>query len=169
MKTCNERWREELVNHTLGSPASAALTEHLEKCAVCTGALREWQARMGQIDTGIRQLADSEPSTEAIPRVTAALSVQPRHVWVPEWRWVLVTLSGLTIVIVASIYVWNAHQQRNETEKALLAASAIGSWRSPTEGLLHSSSDHWLKAPPQLGQYFYQLHINVPEKEKEKP
>lgn len=169
MKLCDERWREELVDQTLGSPASATLTEHLEKCAACSEALREWKARMGHIDAGIRQLADSEPSTETIPRVMAALSVQPRHGWVAEWRWVTATLSGLAIVIAAFVYVWNVHQQRNETERTLSAASAIGSWRSPTESLLRFPADRWLKAPPQLGQYFYQLDKDVPDKERKKP
>lgn len=168
MKPCDERWREELVDHTLGSPASGALTEHLEKCAVCSEALRKWQARMGQIDAGIRQLAASEPSTDAIPRVMAALRVQRQRMWVPEWRWVMATLSGLAIVIAAFIYASKVQTPRKETERALLAASAIGSWRSPTEGLLKSPTDRWLKAPPQFGQYFYQLNADIPKKERGK-
>jgi anti-sigma factor RsiW len=162
MKPCDDRWREELVDHTLGSPASAALTEHLENCAVCSEALREWKARMGQIDTGIRQLAASEPSAQATLRVMADVRSRRQRVWLPEWKWVTATLSGLAIVAASFIYVWKAQEQRKEAEKAFSAASAIGSWRSPTEGLLRSPADRWLKAPPQLGQYFYQLNKDSP-------
>ncbi len=80
MKPCDERWREQLVDNILGSPPSGALTGHLEKCAVCSEVLREWKARMGQIDTGIRQLAASEPSAQATLRIMAELPARRQRV-----------------------------------------------------------------------------------------
>ena len=61
-----------------GSPASRALADHVENCDVCSEALREWKARMSRIDAGIGQLADSEPSREAIPRVMAEARLAAR-------------------------------------------------------------------------------------------
>ena len=169
MKPCDERWREELLDHALGSPAGGALTEHLEHCAVCSEALREWKARMGQIDAGVQQLADSEPSAQATLRIMAELRARRRRGWLPEWRRVTATLAGLGLVIASFIYIWKTAEQRKETEKTLSAASTIGSWRSPTEGLLRLPADQWLNAPPQLGTYFYQLDTDVPEKERKNP
>ncbi len=168
MNVCDDRWREELVDHILGSPSSAALNEHLEKCAVCSAAMREWKVRMGQIDGAIRQLAASEPADQAALRVMAEVRAR-RHARLPEWKWVTTTLAVLTMVIAAFIYIWKAQDRRKETDGAFSAASAIGSWRSPTQGLLRSPTDRWLKAPPQLGEYFYQLNTDAPEKERENP
>jgi hypothetical protein len=169
MKPCDERWRGELFDHTLGSPASRALTAHLEHCAVCSEALREWKARVEKIDDGVRQLVTSEPSAQAALRVMAELRARRRRVWLPEWRTVSATLAGLSVVIASFIYIRKAAEQRKETDKTLSAASAIGSWRSPTEGLLRFPADQWLNAPPQLGTYFYPLDTDVPEKERKNP
>jgi len=169
MKPCDDRWREELVEHALGSPPSAPLTEHLKSCAVCSEALREWKARMDQIASGVRQLAASEPSAQAAQRVMAEVRSQRQRVWLPQWRWVTATVSGLAILAASFIYAWKAQNQRNEAERTLAAASAIGRWKSPTEGLLRPPADRWLKEPPRLGQYFYQLKTNVFEKERENP
>ncbi len=169
MKPCDDRWREELVDHAVGSPASSALAEHLRSCAVCSEALREWKARMDQIAAGIRQMAASEPSAGAALRVMAEVRSRRPRVWLPKWRWATATLSGLAIISASFIYAWRAREQRNQAERTLAAAAAIGRWKSPTEGLLRSPADRWLKATPRLGQYFYQLKTNVPEKESENP
>lgn len=168
MNVCDDRWREQLADHILGSPSSAALNEHLEKCAVCSAALREWKAQMGQIDGAIRELAASEPAAQAALRVMAEVRAR-RHERLPERKWVTTTLAILTMVIVTFIFIRRAQERRNQTESAFSAASAIGSWRSPTQGLLRSPTDRWLKAPPRLGEYFYQLHTDTPGKERENP
>jgi anti-sigma factor RsiW len=169
MEPCDDRWRDELLDHTLGLSASAALTEHLENCAVCSAALREWRARMEQIAAGVQQLADSEPSDQVALRVMAEVRARRRRVWSPAWKLIVAALSGLALVTASFVYVWKAREQRHEEEKAFSAASAMGRWKSPTQGLLRSPVDRWLKAPPQLGQYFYQLNTEVPEKESENP
>lgn len=169
MKPCEDRWREELADHVLGSPASTALTEHLASCAICSVTLRDWKVRMAKVDGGIQQLAASDPADHAAPRIMSKLQSRRQRAWLPAWAWRTAALCGLVIVLVSTVYVWRVHEQRRETEKVLSAASAIGSWRSPTESLLRSSSDRWLKTPPQLGKYFYPLNTSVPEKEKENP
>ncbi len=169
MKPCDRRWREELLDHVLGLPASPVMTEHLASCAICSEVLRQWKAQMAQVDAGIRGLAASEPAAHAAPRIMAELRARGQRRSLLGWPWRTATLCGLVIVIASSIYAWKVHEQHNEAEKVFLAASAIGSWRSPTEGLLRFPTDGWLKAPPQLGKYFYQLTTNVPEKERENP
>jgi anti-sigma factor RsiW len=169
MKPCADRWREELADYILGAPASGALAAHLEECAACSAALREWKARIGQIDAGIRQLAASEPSARAASRVLAEVRSRRRWRWVPEWNRVAAALVGLTIFAASMTYVWRARERREETDRALSAAAAIGSWRSPTRVLLRSPTDRLLKAPPRLGEYFYPLKSDTLKKEKEDP
>jgi anti-sigma factor RsiW len=169
MKPCDHRWREDLLDHVLGLPASAALTEHLANCAVCPEVLRQWKAQMAQVDAGIAGLTASEPAADAAPRIMAELHTRGQRVWLPGWQWRTATLCGLVMVIASTFYLSKAHEQRIEAERAFSAALAIGSWRSPTESLLRSPTDRWLKAPPQLGKYFYQLNTNSPGKERDHP
>jgi anti-sigma factor RsiW len=169
MEPCDDRWRDELLDHALGLPASAPLTEHLENCSVCSETLREWRARAGLIAAGIRQLAASEPSSQVVPSVVAEVSTRRERMRSPAWKWARATLSGLVIVAASFVYLRKVREQRHEDEKAFSAAEAIGHWRSPTEGLLRSSTNRWMEAPPQLGQYFYRLNTDVRGKESENP
>jgi len=167
MKPCDSRWHEELLDHALGLSASAALVDHLATCAACSATLRDWKERMGQVDAGIRRLAASEPSPHAASRLMAEVRARSQRGWLRGWRWRTAALCGL-VVAIALVDGWKVHEQRKEAERVLSAASAIDSWRSPTESLLRSS-DRWLKPSPQFGTYFYPLKAKVPEKEEENP
>ena len=169
MKPCDPRWREELTDHALGLPASAALLEHLANCAVCPEVLRQWKAQMAQVDAGIQGLALSEPAGHAVSRIMAELRAQREHVWLPRWKRRAAAVGGPAILIAFFIFAWQVHQNRKEAERTLSAASAIGNWKSPTESLLRSPTDRWLKATPQFARYFYPLSTNVPPKEGEHP
>ena len=167
MTPCNDRWREQLADHILGSPASGELNEHLEECADCSATLREWSARMGRIDAGIRQMGASEPPAHSSRHIMAQVHVWRQRAWWPGWKWQTAAMCGLVIAGASLAYV-SLTQER--ARNALAAASAIGHWRSPTEGLLESPADRWLKTPPELGKHFYyQLDSNVHRKERENP
>lgn len=157
MKPC-DHWREELANHVLGAPASAALAGHVEECAACSSALREWQAHMRGIDEGIRQLAASEPSAEVASRVMASVRSRSKPIaWVPQWKTAAAALAGLLILGASVTVVWRTREQRKQTEQVISAAAGISSWTSPTQDLLRSSYEAWRKSPPRLGEYFYEL------------
>ena len=166
MTPCNDRWRDELAGHILGSPASAGLNEHLKRCAICTATFREWSTQMRRIDAGVRLLTDSEPAAHAALHIIEEVRARRQRAWRPGWRWQTAALGGLVITGASLAYVNRAREQARD---ALAAASAISSWRSPTKALLRSSADPWLKTPPKLGKYFYQPDSNVPRKERENP
>ena len=163
---CNDRWRDELADHVLGAPAGSGLKEHLENCAECSATLRRWQLQMGRIDAGIRQLTSSEPSAQAALHILADVRAQPQRPWWPGWRWQAAALCGLLITGASLTYRWQAREQ---ARTVLAAASAIAGWRSPTDGLLRSSTVSRLNAPPELGKYFYRLNSDIPRKERENP
>ena len=165
MKPCDDRWREELIEHVLGSPLSAALKEHLETCAVCFATLREWKTRTEQIEAGILHMAASEPAAHAVPRIMAQVRARRPGLWLPEWRWRMALLSGLVIAASCFSYEWRASELRLDAQKVVSAGSAIANWSSPTASLLRFSADGRLNAPTQFGKYFYQLNANAPEKE----
>lgn len=164
MKPCDRRWQEELADHALGMPASAGLAAHLATCTACSEVLRQWKAQMAEVDAGIQKLAASEPAAHAASRIMAALQAGRPRSWRPRWRWRTAAAGGLAILMASFILVRRARQNHEEAERVLSAASSIGSWRSPTESLLRSSTDRWLKAPPQFGKYFYPLSTSVPQK-----
>lgn len=169
MKPCDQ-WRRELADHVLDTPASPALTAHLEKCAACSAARAEWQQRMEQIDAGIRKLAASEPSADSATRVMAEVrSRRQRPLWLLERNTAAAVLAGLIIVAASGTYIWKAHEQHRETQRLLSASAAIASWESPTQGLLRSPTNSWLKSVPRLGGFFYELKASELKKEKDNP
>lgn len=167
MEPCDTQWREKLADYALGLPASAALMEHLANCPACSATLQDWKARMGKVDAGIRQLAASEPPAQAASRAMARVRARGERAWLPGWGWGTAVVCGLVLVFAIFLDGWKVHEHHQEAEKALSAASAIGHWRSPTDSLLSSSSDRWLKVPPRFGKYFYPLNANVSRKESE--
>lgn len=169
MKPCDDRWRDDLAEHILGAPANAALAVHLAKCAACSAALSEGKARMAQIDAGIRQLAASEPSAQAPARVLAAVSPSRGPLWVLQWKRLAAALAVVVILALFADYAWRVYRQGDDAERVLSAGAAIGSWRSPTQGLLQSPRDAWLKQSPRLGESYYPLNANAQKKEKEDP
>jgi anti-sigma factor RsiW len=198
MKICNDNdhWREELLDHAAGSPASPALADHLQTCAACPVVLRELVARMASMDAGIVKLATSEPSAQAIPRIMAEVRSQRPRAWSLDWRRAMAATSAIAIVLAGLAYLGKTQARERQ---ALSAASAIASWRSPTIGLLafaaqpdsgvgfsgeHRSQDRlpgdrlpggrlpgdqWLKTPPRIGEYFYQLNGNISGEERKTP
>src|SRR5579864_6470901 len=98
MKPCNDRWRDELMDHVLGSPAGARLAEHLARCTACSATLREWNARMAQIDSGVGQLSNAAPAPQASQRIIAAAHARQPHAWLAGWRWQTGALALLVLV-----------------------------------------------------------------------
>jgi hypothetical protein len=169
MKPCDERWHQDLLEHALGSPASGVLNEHLATCAACSAVLRELRAHAEQIDTGVQRLVAAEPSPHAVPRLMAHVRADRPPPWLRGREWRTAAVCALVIVSVALTYEWRASEQRGEAMQVLSAASAIGHWHSPTDGLLRFPMDRSLSSPPQLGKYFYQLNSRAPEKENKNP
>jgi predicted anti-sigma-YlaC factor YlaD len=168
MKPCAERWKQEIDEHAMGAPLNAALEAHLEECPSCRGALIERKARMSRIDAGVRDLAASEPSPQAIARALAAQSQNKRR-RAPHWWKAVTALAGAAVVVLCVTYAWEMHRGNEEARRALSAGAAIASWRSPTRSLLESPSDRWLRATPRLGESFYPLEMDVKGKEKKNP
>lgn len=167
MKPCNPTWREELLDHALGNPASEKLAKHLASCPACTGTLNDWKAAAKQMDGCLAIGTDAEPAPHIVPRILAEVGRPPqaRTVWA-AWR---IPLASAAIVLLAfAAYGWK-QRQNTEDRKLLSAASSIGDWKSPTAHLLQPPTGQWLNTSPQLGQYFYKLQESVPAKERNNP
>jgi hypothetical protein len=154
MKTCDERWRKELLDHATGAPASAKLALHLSGCVVCSAALLDGRERMAEIDLGLHRLASAEASSQAVARATAAVREPQRSARLFDWRWATALVATAAMLIAVSVYLRNAHERDRQ---ALSAAASLYRWRSPTEMLLRSAPRLRSSTPPRLGEYFYHL------------
>jgi len=168
MKPC-DRWRDELADHVAGARASAALTAHLEACPACAAAANAWRARMREIDAGLQEWGTTEPPASAVPRILASVRAQAaERRWFWEWRPAAAGVLALVIVAFASVYVRRTAVEREEENRTLYAATAIGSWRSPTQGLMLAAQGVWPKGSPQLGGFFFPWKTEGAEKETER-
>jgi len=81
MSACKQ-WREALLDHALGQPASASLQAHLALCELCSAALRKWSAGDGQIDVAVRHMVISDPAPSVPPQApTGGLLNSPLENW----------------------------------------------------------------------------------------
>lgn len=177
MKPCDP-WREELADCALGLPASRALAKHLAKCSACSAALRKSQARVRDMDDGMRRFAAAEPSPNSAAIILAQIgSGVPQRPSLPHPRTIAAAFAALVILAVSAFTASRLRERREETEKAFSAAADISNWRSPTQDLLRSPYDSLRRGSPRLGEYFYELkpdtlpreHHAPRAKEKENP
>jgi anti-sigma factor RsiW len=134
--TACARWREELIDHALDQPASAALSAHLATCAGCAAALADWRAGMGRLDAGVRALVAREPSSNVRSRVLAGIDSEP-VLWTLAWRMrtaiVGAVLIASVVLVAHSIALKN---ERAESTAIASAGAALSHWRAPTDVLL---------------------------------
>jgi hypothetical protein len=170
MNPC-DRWRERLVEHAVGAPAVQGLADHLKNCSDCSVALAKMQRLAGKIDYGIRNLAAAEPGTDHARSILAA--VEARRDKTRWWRPTGVAVAGAfavaTLLAVSLEVVWRIRAQREDSQKALLAAAEISNWKSPTSNLLHSPYESVLKAAPRLGEGFYRFDAGGVKPENSAP
>ncbi|HWT05059.1 MAG TPA: hypothetical protein VN224_04835 [Xanthomonadales bacterium] len=134
--TACARWREELIDHALDRPATAAFAAHLGTCAGCTDAFAGLRARAGQLDASVRALVTREPPSSLRSRVLAGIdagAVPPAFVWR--------TRSAIAGAVLSVILVFVTYDAALKSERAQSAAIASGAvalshWRAPTDVLL---------------------------------
>jgi hypothetical protein len=177
MKPCDP-WRQELSDYALGAVPSAALAKHLQDCLAYSAALGKWQARLRDINDGLRQLVAKEPSANGADAILAQVRSRARpRPWSSREQVAAAAIAALVILAVSLGVVSGLREKRRETDKTLLAATRISNWRSPTQDLLRSPYDTLHRTPPRLGEYFYPFKtdtLNVDhqaprEKEDENP
>jgi hypothetical protein len=169
MKPCDP-WREELANCALGLPASRALAEHLTKCSACSTALRKLQARVRDLDDGMRRLTAAEPSPNSAASILAQIGSRvPQRPWLSHPRTIAAAFAALVILAVSAFTASRFRERRQETEKALSAAADISKWRSPTQDLLRPPYDSLRGGSPRLGEYFYELKPDTLNRERYTP
>ena len=134
MTTC-ARWREKLIDHALGQPASAALSAHLATCAGCAAALADWRAGVGRLDAGVRELVAREPSSNLRSRVLARIDSGPA-VWVLAWRMRTAIAGAVLVACIVLVAYGILNNERAHSTAIASAGTALSHWRAPTDVLL---------------------------------
>jgi hypothetical protein len=176
MNPC-DRWRYVLAEYALGSRVEPGLAEHLEKCSSCSAALAKLRTLTREIDGGIRQLAAVEPDAGGAGRILAEVRsrAEGSRWWQPTGRTVSAALVAVIFLAPSLGLFWRVRVHREDEEKALSAAAAISSWKSPTQELLRAPYASVLDGSPRLGKTFYPIERadlkskNSTPRAKEKP
>lgn len=153
--TACAKWKDSLLDSALGMPAPHEQAEHLKTCAACADALSGLRARRAQMDAALPKLTQGAgPRPGFSARLIASLEVSParRVGWLAPAR----VFAGIAAVVVLAAILasplqkWMAGSKLNEAP-----ASALSEWRSPTETLLRSPGDVFLRSNPQLGEFYF--------------
>ena len=170
MSAC-KKWSKRVVDHALGRPAGAAFEAHLATCSACAAALREWRDRAQQMDASVREALASEPPPGLVEAVLGKVhSRRPQPVRIAGWK--MAAAFACVVALVATLYARHVRMERMRRDQQVLsAATTLARWRSPTDGLLESSSDEWLKSVPRLGESLFELRpgTHSPEKQEANP
>ena len=151
-----------MIDCALGQSPGAALQAHLATCAGCSEALAALRQQAAQMDTGIQQLTAIEPLAQGPERVLAQIQQRgPGKLFdgKPFYGRIALAALVLTASLVVVLYRPPAPEKAVPFPVALSslsALSAVSTWRSPTESLLHSAADPLLKRVPQLGEKFFE-------------
>jgi anti-sigma factor RsiW len=130
------RWQDELIDHALDQPASAALSAHLATCAGCAAALAGWRARARRLDAGVRTLVAREPSSNLRSRVLAGIDSRPVPVTL-VWR-TRTAVAGAVLIASIVLVTYGVALQKERAHSTALASAgaALSHWQAPTDVLL---------------------------------
>lgn len=147
MSACRP-WKDSLLERALEAPATQGLDEHLESCPGCATALAELSTQREKLDSGLQQLVQADPAPDLRARVLAAAESNPGRGVLPAW---VGAMAAVAVVLLAAFSLGTTGPRAPAANAVSLSA-----WRSPTESLLHSSAEQYLRTP-QLGEFYFPL------------
>lgn len=166
MKSPCEKWQQRLREAALGEPAGGELREHLAQCPDCAAELDGLRARRERLDSLLPLIASGvEPSPDLHARIMAAAAATagpaPRRARFPR-AWALAAAAAVIMVLLVT--GWRV-RKANIAEAELHGAQSLAEWRAPTDVLLRSPGDEFLRTTPKLGGFYINLSS---EKEQSK-
>jgi anti-sigma factor RsiW len=156
MKSPCEKWKDALLEAALTGKPAGALASHLESCATCAAELTALEARRAQLDAvlpRITQGAELSPDFRARVLATADASAQ-KSTWL-SWRpRVLAGAATLAAVVLAVSIAQNRRSAQFVPQEELAAAQKLAEWRAPSDGLLATPGQEFLRNVPKLGKSY---------------
>lgn len=152
MNAC-PKWKDPLLDYSLGAAPAHGLEEHVAACPACSTALAELRARATQLDTALHQLVRAaEPSPALRARLWAAIEGEAAPAARPAWAGIL----AATIVFVLALVFLPGLADR-WARPGPRPRTSLTEWRSPTESLLRSPGETLLRTTPRLGEAYFPL------------
>ncbi len=165
MNSYCENWKEPLLEAALTGSVGATLASHLESCPACSVELKVLESRRAQLDGLLPQLArGAEPSPEFRARVLAVTEVSAHKSTSSSWR--LWTLAGVSILAAIVLVISIAENRRSTAVVAkdeLAAAQKLAEWRAPSDGLLATPGQEFLRNVPKFGKSY----LDVPARKNQ--
>jgi anti-sigma factor RsiW len=163
MTACAE-WKDRLLDSALGVPTSQDLAEHLKTCAACSETLIELRAHREQMDAGLRKLVRGMEAPPAF-RARLMVSLEARRARRAAWLVPVGVLAAVVVVVALGAILTPSVKRwagRNDSTGVSVSGSALWQWRSPTEVLLRSAADEYLRSSPRLGQFYLPMKSTRP-------
>jgi hypothetical protein len=167
MKNACKEWKDQLLETALTGTAPRDLEEHLRSCADCGAELKELRARREKLDVLLPMMArGAEPSGDFRARVLAAAESarEGKH----ATRWQVWTLAGATAVILVALVAGITLPRKNGgmvRPSELAGAQKLAEWRAPSDSLLRTPGQEFMKTTPKLGDSYLQVPAKTNEEE----
>ena len=156
MKSDCTKFRDQLLEAALtGNPASV-LEQHLQHCADCTKELAALRARRERMDLLLPLVArGAEPSAGFRAHVLAAAEAASEQKTSRPWR-VWVPLGVTAAIAAALLTAWTLEQKtsRMAAVSEIAAAEKLAKWRAPSDVLLETPGNEFLRTTPKLGESY---------------
>jgi len=165
MKNAYEKWKDPLREAALTGTMAKDLEEHLRSCAKCSAELDEVRARAARLDALLPLVAQgAEPSANFRARVLAAAAAAREGKRARPWRvWTLAGAATVVVVVLMIAMTLQRRAARMIPGDELAAAQKLAEWRAPSDGLLVTPGQEFLRTMPRLGESY----LNVPVKKDE--
>lgn len=82
----------------------------------------------------------------------------------PVFSRVAGAMVALILIGISVALLWKNEEQRGSEQNRAQTASSISQWYAPTDFLMKSAGDDWLKTTPRVGESVQQFRAFVPEK-----
>jgi len=140
-------WTDAIAGCALGKMPEPDFAAHLAICPRCENAVRDSRAMAARIDEVLHRSAAVEPPWYGPERVMARIHGQTHTGrW---WRWAAV--GGAVLAVLIMIVMW-VERPAPETD-----ATALSTWRSPTQALLRPPVAAAWNTRPRLGEGFFKI------------
>ncbi|HEY0703576.1 MAG TPA: hypothetical protein VGD60_12490 [Candidatus Acidoferrales bacterium] len=155
-----------MVEAALTGKPNGFLDEHLRQCSDCANEFKELQARREKMDALLPLVANgAEPHPGFRAQVLAAAEAASapkragyRRVWVWAGAVAAVVLFVLVGLVLHRRVAQNAEQAREQNralpQTELIAAQRLAEWRAPSDVLLQTPGQEFLRTTPKFGESY---------------
>jgi hypothetical protein len=164
MKSECAKYKDLLLEAALNGTSSGTLDKHLQGCGDCAGELRSLRARREKMDALLPLLAGKAgPGAGFRAEVLAAAEARSEQKRAGHRRlWMLAgAMAGILMIITGGLILQRRVAQTVERASGqamppnqLVAAQTLAVWRAPSDVLLQTPGQAFLRTTPKFGESY---------------